>query len=77
MHRVQKPLLDNLNYLQTEDFMRKIQKIYYEFFVLRRTREALLKNPEYRDLVISELGYKEGSNDMWGRHWAFWPQIDS
>lgn len=77
MHRVQKPLLENQNYLQTEDFMRKIQKIYYEFFVLRKTREELLKNPEYKDLVISELGYKEGSNDMWGRHWAFWPQIDS
>ncbi|HMI79327.1 MAG TPA: alpha/beta fold hydrolase [Ferruginibacter sp.] len=77
MHRVQKPLLDNQSYLQTEDFMRKIQKIYYEFFVLRKTREVLLQNPEYKDLVISELGYKETSNDMWGRHWAFWPQIDS
>lgn len=77
MHRVQKPLLEKQTYLQTEDFMRKIQKIYYEFFVLRKTREKLLKNPGYKDLVISELGYKEGSNDMWGRHWAFWPQIDS
>lgn len=77
MHRIQKPLLENLTFLQTEDFLRKIQKIYYEFFVLRKSREALLKNPEYKDLVISELGYKEGSNDMWGRHWTFWPQIDS
>ncbi|MEP7256338.1 MAG: alpha/beta fold hydrolase [Ferruginibacter sp.] len=77
MHRVQKPLLENQTYLQTEDFMRKIQKIYYEFFILRKTREELLKNPEYKDLVVSELGYKEGTNDMWGRHWAFWPQIDS
>jgi pimeloyl-ACP methyl ester carboxylesterase len=77
MHRVQKPLLENQTYIQTEDFMRKIQKIYYEFFILKKTREELLKNPEYKDLVISELGYKEGSNDMWGRHWAFWPQIDS
>ncbi len=77
MHRVQKPLLENQTYLQTEDFMRKIQKIYYEFFIPRKTRDELLKNPEYKDLVVSELGYKEGSNDMWGRHWAFWPQIDS
>ena len=77
MHRVQKPLLENQTYIQTEDFTRKIQKIYYEFFVLKKTRDELLKNPEYKDLVISELGYKEGSNDMWGRHWAFWPQIDS
>lgn len=77
MHRVQKPLLENQNYLQTEDFMRKIQKIYYEFFILRKTREELLKNPEYKDLVVSEFAYKEGSNDMWGRHWTFWPQIDS
>lgn len=77
MHRVQKPLLEDQTYLQTETFMRKIQKIYYEFFVLKRTREELLKNTEYKDLVISELGYKEGSNDMWGRHWRFWQQIDS
>jgi len=77
MHRVQKPLLEGLSYQETETFTRKIQKIYYEFFVLRKTREQLLQNPEYRELVISELGYKEGSNDMWGRHWAFWPQIDS
>jgi len=77
MHRVQKPLLEKQTYLQTEDFMRTIQKIYYEFFILKKTREELLKNPEYKDLVVSELGYKEGSNDMWGRHWAFWPQIDS
>ena len=77
MHRVQKPLLENLSYQETETFTRTIQKIYYEFFVLRKTREQLLQNPAYKDLVISELGYKEGSNDMWGRHWAFWPQIDS
>ena len=77
MHRVQKPLLEHLSYLETEVFMRKIQKIYYEFFILGKTREALLKNPEYKDLVVSELGYKEGSNDMWGRTWKFWPQIDS
>jgi pimeloyl-ACP methyl ester carboxylesterase len=77
MHRVQKPLLENQTYLQTEDFIRKIQKIYYEFFVLRKTRDELYRNPEYKDLVASELGHKAGSNDMWGRHWAFWPQIDS
>ena len=77
MHRVQKPLLENQTYIQTEDFMRKIQKIYYEFFILRKTRETLLQNPEYKELVVSELGYKAGNNDMWGRHWAFWPQIDS
>jgi pimeloyl-ACP methyl ester carboxylesterase len=77
MHRVQKPLLENQTYQQTEDFVRKIQKIYYELFVLKRTRDELYNNPEYKDLVVSELGYKEGSNDMWGRHWKFWPQIDS
>lgn len=77
MHRVQKPLLENQTYLQTEDFIRKIQKIYYEFFVLKKTRAELFQNPEYKDLVASELGHKDGSNDMWGRHWAFWPQIDS
>jgi len=77
MHRVQKPLLENQTYLQTEDFIRKIQKVYYEFFVLKKTRDALYENPEYKDLVVSELGHKAGSNDMWGRHWAFWRQIDS
>lgn len=77
MHRVQKPLLEHKTYLETEDFMRKIQKIYYEFFVLKKSREELLKNPEYKELVISELGYKEGSTDMWGRAEKFWPQIDT
>lgn len=77
MHRVQKPLLENYTYMQTESFMRKIQKIYYEFFNLRKTREQLLQNPEYRELVVSELGYKAGSTNMWGRHWSFWVQIDS
>ncbi|MBK8497190.1 MAG: alpha/beta fold hydrolase [Chitinophagaceae bacterium] len=77
MHRVQKPLLENQTYPQTEDFIRKIQKIYYGFFVLKKTREDLFQDPEYKDLVVSELGLKAGSNDMWGRHWAFWPQIDS
>lgn len=77
MHRVQKPLLDNLNYQQTEDFMRGIQKIYHEFFVNKKSPEQLAAIPEYNPLVVSELGYKKGSNDMWGRHWKFWQQIDS
>ena len=77
MHRIQKPLLENYTYQQTEEFVRKIQKIYYEFFVLKRSREELDRNPEYAKLVESELEYKPGSNDMWGRHWRFWQQIDS
>lgn len=47
MHRVQKPLLEGLTYQQTEDFTRKIQKIYYEFFVLKKSPEQLSKIPEY------------------------------
>lgn len=77
MHRVQKPLLENLTYQQTEDFMRTIHKIYYEFFVLKKSPEELAQIPEYKDLAVSELGYKKDSNDMWGRHWKFWQQIDS
>lgn len=77
MHRVQKPLLENLSYQQTEDFVRKIQKIYYEFFILKKTPAELDANPEYKELVESELNYKPGSNDQWGRHWRFWQQIDS
>lgn len=77
MHRVQKPLLENLTYQQTEDFTRTIQKIYYEFFVLKKSPAELVKIPEYEALAISELGYKPTSNDMWGRHWKFWQQLDS
>lgn len=77
MHRVQKPLLDNLTYQQTEDFARTIHKIYYEFFINKKSPAQLLQIPEFRDLTISELGYKKDSNDMWGRHWKFWQQIDS
>jgi uncharacterized protein len=77
MHRVQKPLLEGKGYRETERFTRLIHKVYYEFFVLRKTREELYLNPEYRDIVVSELEYKPGDNNMWGRHWRFWQQIDS
>ncbi len=77
MHRIQKPLLENLTYAQTEIFIKGIQKIYYDFFVLKKSPEQLYQHEDYRPLVVSELGYKKGSNDMWGRHWRFWQQIDS
>lgn len=77
MHRVQKPLLENLTLQQTEDFVRQIQKIYYELFVLKKTPAQLNEIPEYKALVETELGYVPGSNDMWGRHWRFWQQLDS
>lgn len=78
MHRVQKPLLEGLNYQQTEAFTRTIQKIYYEFFVLKKSPEELYQNPEYKLLVASDLGYNENwNNNMWGRHWRFWQQLDS
>lgn len=77
MHRVQKPLLEGMSYEDTEAFTRLIQKVYYEFFVLKRSREQLYENPEYRSIVGGELEYKPGTNNMWGRHWRFWQQIDS
>jgi pimeloyl-ACP methyl ester carboxylesterase len=77
MHRVQKPLLENKSYMETEKFMRQIEKVYYEFFVLKKTRDELYANPQYKDIVVSELEYKTGSTNMWGRHWRFWQQIDS
>lgn len=77
MHRVQKPLLENKTYDETETFTRLIQKVYYEFFVLKKTRNELHNNPEYKAIVESELEYKETSNNMWGRHWRFWQELDS
>ncbi len=77
MHRVQKPLLENMSYTQTEDFVRTIHKVYYEFFILKKNREELLENPEYREIVKTELEYREGTTNMWGRHWRFWQQLDS
>lgn len=76
MHRVQWPL-DGKSYAETEDRARAMQKIYYEYFRLKKSPEQLYQNPEYRDLVVSELEYKKGDNDMWGRHWRFWQQLDS
>jgi uncharacterized protein len=76
MHRVQKPLLEKLTYQQTEEFLRGIQPIYHDFFNNKKSPSELFKNPNYRKLVASEIGYKEGSNDMWGRHWRFWQQLD-
>ncbi|MEZ4904155.1 MAG: alpha/beta fold hydrolase [Spirosomataceae bacterium] len=77
MHRVQKPLMEGMNYLQTEKFVRGIQPIYHEFFNSKKSPQQLFENPAYRPLVESELGYKEGSSNMWGRHWKFWQQLDS
>jgi uncharacterized protein len=76
MQRVQLPLAGS-TYAATEDRIRLIQKIYYEFFRLKKTPAELYQNPEYRDMVVTELEYKPGSNDMWGRHWRFWQQLDS
>jgi len=76
MHRVQYPL-DGKSYAETETFIRGMQKIYYEFFRLKKSPEELYQNPAYKNLVASELEYKVGDNNMWGRHWRFWQQIDS
>ena len=77
MHRVQKPLLEGMSYEKTEEFTRLIQKVYFEFFVLKKTRETLFANPEYKNIVAGELEYKTTDNNMWGRHWRFWQQIDT
>lgn len=77
MHRVQKPLLENMTYQQTEEFVRGIQQVYYEFFVLKKSPEQIYQVPQYKALAVSDLGYKPGSNDMWGRHWRYWMQLDS
>lgn len=76
MHRVQYPL-DGKSYIETEAAVRGIQKIYYEFFRLKKSPEELYSIPEYKELVKAELEYKAGDNNMWGRHWRFWQQIDS
>ncbi len=76
MHRVQYPL-DGKSYAETETGVRGMQKIYYEFFRLKKSPAELYNVPEYRELVKTELEYKEGDNNMWGRHWRFWQQIDS
>ncbi|MBL7934098.1 MAG: alpha/beta fold hydrolase [Bacteroidia bacterium] len=77
MHRVQKPLLENMSYEETEKFVRLIHKVYYEFFVLKKSRQELFENPEYTAIVRTELEHKEGNTNMWGRHWRFWQQLDS
>lgn len=76
MHRVQAPL-DGKSYGETEDFVRLMQKVYYEFFRLKKSPEELYRNPEYKEIVASELEYKPGARHMWGRHWRFWMQLDS
>ncbi|HLO70700.1 MAG TPA: alpha/beta fold hydrolase [Flavipsychrobacter sp.] len=76
MHRVQYPL-DGKSYIETEAAVRGMQKIYYEFFRLKKSPEELYNIPEYRELVKAELEYKASDNNMWGRHWRFWQQIDS
>jgi pimeloyl-ACP methyl ester carboxylesterase len=77
MHRVQKPLLENKSFQETEDFLRVIQKIYFAFFVDKKTPEELSRIPAFKTWVQTELEYEPGKTDMWGRHWRFWQQLDS
>ena len=76
MHRVQAPL-DGKTYAETEDFVRLMQKVYYEYFRLKKSPAELFQNPEYKAIVAAELEYKPGAQHMWGRHWRFWQQLDS
>lgn len=77
MHRIQWPL-DGKSYAETEKDIRVIQKVYYEFFRLKKSPAELYRNPEYKDMVVRELDYTTPENtNMWGRHWRFWQQIDS
>ena len=77
MHRIQKPLTDSLSYSATETFTRLIQRVYYEFFVLKKSPSELYQQPSYQKIVETELEYKAGKTSMWGRHWRFWQQLDS
>lgn len=76
MHRIQSPL-DGKSYEETETFVRGMQKVYFELFVNKKSPEEISKIPELNKLAVSELEYKPGNNQMWGRHWKFWQQIDS
>jgi len=77
MHRVQYPL-DGKSYVETERDVRMMQKIYYEFFRLKKSPAAIHSIPEYREMAERELEFKTPENtNMWGRHWRFWQQIDS
>lgn len=77
MHRVQKPLLDNLTYQQTEKFVRAIQPVYAAFFNEKKSPKEIIESGRYAADAVKELGYQPGSNDLWGRHWRFWQQLDS
>jgi len=76
MHRVQSPL-DGKTYIETEAFVREIEKVYHEFFVNKLSPQQIHAIPAYRAMAESDLEYKEGNTTMWGRHWKFWQQIDS
>lgn len=77
MHRVQKPLMEGMSYTDTEDFVRLIHRVYDAFFIDKLSVEELHAKPEFKAIVESEFGYKPGNNDLWGRHWRFWQQLDS
>ncbi len=59
MHRVQKPLMENLSYQQTETFVRLIQKVYYELFVLKKIR------PNSRPSLNTKPSWNPNSIPAW------------
>ena len=56
--------------------MRKMQQVYYELFVNKKSPDEIRKIPALTETVTKELT-KEGETNMWGRHWRYWQQIDS
>ncbi len=76
MHRIQMPIL-GVSYEETEGYVRNMQKVYYEFFVNKKSPAEIAQVPGFEKTVISELDYKPGNATMWGRHWRFWQQLDS
>ncbi len=76
MHRVQAPL-EGKSYTETETFVRQMQKVYYEFFVNKKSPATIAAIPDLKETAISEMDYKPNSTLLWGRHFKFWQQLDS
>jgi pimeloyl-ACP methyl ester carboxylesterase len=69
-------IMTGSDYVENEKLTRQMQTLFYEFFVLKKSPAEIAQNPALTAIAARELDYKPNNNQMWGRHYKFWQQLD-
>jgi pimeloyl-ACP methyl ester carboxylesterase len=74
MYRFQNPKT-GIDFVENEETVRGLQKVFYQFFVEKKSPREIAMDPALTKIVEKELEYK-GTDVMWTRHYKFWQQLD-